>query len=314
MENESHVFTRVDHPILAPSRSRKLHHMDTEDATNDETDEEDELIRPAKPARKPKKHLRRRSSLHAELEGSDTFDPYEYQDSFTTESPIFKKSTTNGHHTNGTTPTITMLDPHTNMHSSMSMLSMSTSTNNAITVAPSRKSKVELNVFDTRHHKRHHRRKRSSTPDPGHHHNNHLSNHHHHRHHNHRQPAQSKEDGLQSLLERLDNRIKHNFGDWTSADDDTNFEYRNIGRVPPPHSNNHESKGALQHGTVQHSNNVAVSLPPLYKNYQAVLKSAKGKLMDRTSIALSKDNNDAKSILSEAKRTLTQMGADRVSN
>ncbi|CAG7716763.1 unnamed protein product [Allacma fusca] len=249
----------------------------------DEDEEEEELLKLYDQEKKQshnknkKKMLRRRSSLSAEIEGS--FDSSKgYQNNFDNTHPSDKFMTRKD---------FKMLTPHQNVHSSMSLLSMAT--NNAITVVPSRNSRMEPNVFDTRNHKRH-RRRRSTTPEPV-------------------NSRNGTESSLQSVLSKIDHRIKNKFGDWTNMDDDVNFEYRNFGR----HRDNRRgaSEGPSSNGISTHTDipNGSVSLPPLFKGYHAVLKSSKGKLLDKSQrIALSKDNNDPNSILSEAKRTLTQMG------
>lgn len=65
-------------------------------------------------------------------------------------------------------------------------------------------------------------------------------------------------------------------------------------------------------GTGSSSGGGGVGLPKLFKNYDTVLKTAKLADQSYNKIALSKDNNDPNSILSEAKRTLSRFGGQEI--
>lgn len=184
---------------------------------------------------------------------------------------------------------------------------------NAITVAPSRNSLLEPNVFAGG---------RSSS-------NNH--NHHHHKKHNHRKhkgrnksPGRNShsEGGEGSILDRIDNSILKKFGDWSNVEDDgrqrggcgdnvfrSNSNNSKTNTLPyyfPKRMGSTDEEFSSGGGGGQAVNG---GLPKLFKNYDSVVQNSKQVLTDKSfKIALSKDNNDPNSILSEAKRTLSRFG------
>jgi len=213
-------------------------------------------------------------------------------------------------------------DPQTSINGHYSSLS---SVNNAITVAPSRTTFLEPNVYagGRSHHS---------------HHNGHRKQHHHRKHKGRsRSPDDhgvAEDEGYQSILSRIDNSILKNFGDWNNLDDEGPQRTKNNrkdNRSNNQNNNNNErnnmlTNGQLRTNTVPYfipkhvmndlddlsngfdknsNHNDLLSLPRLYKGYDTVVKTSK-KVLNEAShcLALSKDNSDPNSVLSEAKRTL----------
>lgn len=196
--------------------------------------------------------------------------------------------------------------------------------NNAITVAPSRTNLNDSNVFaggrpsainpppsNKRHHRnnnRHHNNKhkgRSRTPDFT----THITN------HRLRNGEDGSKDNSQSILNRIDLSIKKNFGAWDSDDeDDLTKKFRNgcggDGRVSnggkPQKIPYFIPKSVASDSDVGLMNGGDLNLPRLFKPYESEVNATRKVLNDKTyKVALSRDNEDPNSILSQAKKTLS---------
>ncbi|CAL8125141.1 unnamed protein product [Orchesella dallaii] len=184
------------------------------------------------------------------------------------------------------------------------------SINNAITVAPSRTNLNDSNVFvggrppnnhlkrpnQFHRNNRHHKHKgRSRTPDF-------ISS-------NHRLRLDDEPHDSQSILNRIDLSIRKNFGDWDCDEETVSKKVINP-EVPKP-QNGHVNRPYFIPKTVVCDTDGIVNedggnLPRLFKNYDNVVTTSRQVLTDRSyKIALSKDNSDPNSILSQAKKTLS---------
>lgn len=191
--------------------------------------------------------------------------------------------------------------------------------NNAITVAPSRTNLNDSNVFaggrpsainplpsNKRHHRnnnKHHNNKhkgRSRTPDFT----THTTNH----------RLRPGEDG-QSILNRIDLSIKKNFGDWDNDEDDLVKKFKNgcggvgggggLNGGKPQKIPYFIPKSVASDSDVGMMNGGDLNLPRLFKPYESEVNTSRKVLNDKTyKVALSRDNEDPNSILSQAKKTL----------
>lgn len=210
------------------------------------------------------------------------------------------------------------LSPHPPLQNLLLDEHPQSSVNNAITVAPSRTNLNDSNVFaggrptnnlakrpNHRNNNRHNRHKgRSRTPDFT------TSS-------NHRLRAVDEEPhDSQSILNRIDLSIRKNFGEWDNDEGDVSKKLINGTNNPKngvvngkPHKvpyfiPKHVASDSDVVGLMGSGNDL--NLPRLFKPYESEVATSKKVLNDKTyKVALSRDNDDPNSILSQAKKTLS---------
>lgn len=178
------------------------------------------------------------------------------------------------------------------------------SVNNAITVAPSRTNLNDSNVFaggrvsnnlpkrhrnNNRHGNKH--RVRSRTPDFT------VSN------HRLRMRDEPHPDS-QSILNQIDLSIRKNFGDWDNEDSASPKIVKPVVIGKPQRVPFFIPKNGGTELEVEAFNDL--NLPRLFKPYESEVNTSRKVLHDKTfKVAMSRDNEDPNSILSQAKKTLS---------